>query len=334
MEDKKLTPAFFFLSIGVVASLIVSVTAFLRLVFATLDKVFPDVLSGMYQYGYSSSSFEQMRVSTAMLIIVVPVFFILSRQWMRLQRAGLSHWDSVLRKWVILLILFVASVVAVVDLVVLVSYFVSGEITVRFVLKVLATLIAVGIPGWYYAQLLSTDNTRCKQIEKWAGIKSSVLVLAAIVWAFTVMGSPFAQRALRLDQRRIEDLQSIQWQIVNYWQQRERLPESFGDMADPLSGVSLARDPEFQKGKEYEYKKTGDMSFELCATFAEPLPEGWVEYGNKGGYGGEVMPMRDSAVSSAPYYGNADSWDHKAGRTCFARTIDPELYPPYPKPER
>ena len=328
MEDNKLTPRFFFLSIGMLVTLIASVASFLGLVFLTLDHVFPDVLTANYQYGYASASFGEMRSDLAILIIVFPVFLVISRFWLRAQRAALSHWDSVLRKWGLYFILFLASITTIVDLVALVQYFVSGEITLRFILKVAITLIVAGIAGYYYIALLRSAAPKC---ATWVWVKAAVLVLATIVWAFVVMGSPFTQRALRLDQRRIEDLQSIQWQVVNYWQQRERLPEALADLSDPISSYMVPRDPEFQKGAAYEYRKISDKTFELCATFAKPLSEGWVEYGKGGG----VMPMRNMAVSSEPYYGGitGESWDHEAGRSCFERTIDPELYPPYPKPE-
>lgn len=336
MENKKLSPLFFFLSISVLVTLITSVSAFLNLTFATLDHVFPDVLTATYQYGYASYSFEGMRSALALLIIVFPVFLFLSRVWIRVQKQGMSHWDEVVRRWVLYLILFLAGIIVIVDLVTLVRYFVSGEITTRFVLKVGLVLIVAGMAGWYYlGQLRRSTETKW---NIWLAIKSSVLVLAAIVWSFCVMGSPLSQRDLRLDQRRIEDLQSIQWQVINYWQQREKIPESLEQLSDPISNYMVPRDPEFQKGNTYEYRPLGDrtaksVKFELCATFAQPMPEGWVDYGG-GGYGG-VMPMRDIAVSSMPYPGPrgvGDSWFHKEGRTCYERTIDPELYPPYPKP--
>ena len=150
---------------------------------------------------------------------------------------------------------------------------------------------------------------------------------------FVIAGSPQNQRLVRLDERRVSDLQTIQWQIINYWQQKEKLPESLETLRDPLSGWSLPVPPLFEEGEKYEYAVKGDLKFELCATFALAMPKGWREYG-----GGKIYPMpmmegRDVAVSY-PYPGGGvnESWDHEAGRTCFERTIDPDLYPPYPKP--
>ena len=90
----------------------------------------------------------------------------------------------------------------------------------------------------------------------------------------------------------------------------------------------LPVEPEFEKGKTYEYNVTGPLTFELCATFSAPMPKGWQEYGG-------VAPMYryDSHEGSYPYPGSGvnESWDHQAGRTCFSRTIDKDMYPPYPK---
>lgn len=329
--SRKLSPQFFFLAIGSLVTLIASVSAFLNLVFSALDHVFPDVLTASYQYGYVSYSYDAMRSALAVLIIVFPVYLLLNRLWQRTILKGMSHWDEIVRKWIIYLILFLASITVIVDLVTLVRYFVSGEITIRFILKVVVVLITAGMVGWYYVGRLGI--VRGKHWDRLLLIKSIVLVLVAIVWSFSVMGGPGSQRDLRLDQRRIEDLQSIQWQVISFWQQKEKLPESLEEFKNPISSFMVPQDPEFEKGMTYEYKKLEDKKFELCATFAAPLPKGWVENG-KGGFG-EVMPMRDIAVSSMPYPGGMnESWDHQEGRTCFERTIDPDLYPPYPKPEK
>lgn len=331
METKKITPLFFFLSLGTVVALIVSVSAFLNLAFETLNHALPDVLTDTYQYGYANYSYDGVRSALALLIIIFPVFLVLEHFWsLAGKKVDLFKGNEILRRWAIYLILFLASITVITDLVILVRYFVSGEITTRFILKVAITLVVAGIAGWHYVRALSM-----KQGSKWFGIVSGALVLALIAWSFTVMGSPTNQRKLRIDQRRIDDLQSIQWQVISYWQQKEKLPETLDAFNDPISSYIVPRDPEFQKGKVYEYKKIADKSFEICATFDLPIPKGWVP----GSSGGGVYPMggmRDIAVSSvAPYPGGvAESWDHEAGRACFTRSIDPDIYPPFPKEKR
>ena len=222
-----------------------------------------------------------------------------------------------------------------VDLVTLIRYFISGEITTRFILKVIIALVVAGLVGAYYIFLLREKNSSSKTSLIFA-IVGAVLVIGAVIFSFMIMGSPSNQRKLRMDDRRIGDLQSIQYQVIYYWQSKEKLPEKLSDLANPISGYSLPVDPEFEKGNTYEYFVKDKLKFELCATFSLPIPKGWVEYSNGGG----VMPMmdyyygKDVSVASRPYPagGVNESWDHKEGKTCFERTIDKDLYPPYPKP--
>lgn len=335
MENKKLTPGFFFMTLGVVATLVTTVVAFLNLVFETLNRAMPDVLSAQYAFGYQSYDYESIRSSLATLMIAFPAYLVLSYFWTKFSHTGkLSEYNAWLRKWMMYLVLFIVSVTALIDLVVLVRYFVSGEITLRFAFKVCAVLITAGIVGGYYLDELRRDLDKPSRYV-WFFFGISVLcVLGAIAYSFGVMGSPMKQRALRLDQKRIEDLQNIQSQVVNFWQQKQKLPATLADLIDPLqSWQTLPRDPEFSETRTYEYKKTGDKTFELCATFTLPIPQGWHE-----NTGGGVYPMayegRDVATSSSYPVTNSlnESWDHQSGHTCFTRTIDPERYPPFVNP--
>jgi hypothetical protein len=101
----------------------------------------------------------------------------------------------------------------------------------------------------------------------------------------------------------------MQWQIVNYWQSKGAIPATLAEIQDPISSYMLPVDPQSSEGKVYEYKVTGKQAFELCATFSQK--------GNQ------------SDAMSAPItkYNTNDVWAHEAGRVCFPRTIDADLYP-------
>ena len=335
-NQSKLSPKFFFLSLGVLVSLIATVTAFLNLAFQTLDKKFPDALNAVYQYGYNTYSFEAARAALATLIIVFPAYLILSYFWSKASKKDLGRLDEVIRKWMLYLILFLVGIVIIVDLVTLVRYFVSGEITTRFIIKVLVTLVvAISLGAYYMFELRGWKKFGPLPMALGSAIKAVIFVVALVIWSFSVIGTPNEQRAWRLDERRTQDLQSIQWSVISFWQQKEKLPETLGDMKDPISSYMIPFDPEFQKGRAYEYRKTADMTFELCATFSAVMSQGWQE-----GYGGPRpllggVYMEDS-VASYPYPGGGgnESWDHQAGRTCFSRTIDPDVYPVFEKDVR
>ncbi|MDP2789190.1 MAG: DUF5671 domain-containing protein [bacterium] len=336
-SESKFSVGFFFLCLGVLISLTTSVVSFLNLVFSTLNKRFPDVLNSTYQYGYSTYEYEGIRSALATLIIFFPVFIIISYFWKKFAERGMGSIDEIIRKWVIYIILFLSSVVAIVDLVTLVKYFISGEITGRFILKVVAVFVVAMFVGVYYIfELKGKKKLFGFSVGIWSVIESSVLVAFVIYFSFSVMGSPAKQRLLRLDDRRVNDIQNIQYQIINFWQQKEKLPKDLTEMVNPLTGYSLPVPPEFEKGEKYEYNvlEAKMLKFELCATFALPTPKGWREYGGGGG----IRPMpyldyeQDMAISY-PYPGGGtnESWDHQTGRTCFERTIDKDIYPPYKK---
>lgn len=338
VDKSKLNTGFFFLSLGLLITLITSVVSVLSLVFGTLDKKFPDVLNATYQYGYNTYDFESIRMSLATLIIFFPIFILVSYFWHKYTKGIMGQIDTLVRRWLIYIVLFLSAIVVAVDLVTLVRYFVSGEITNRFIFKIIAALVVALFVGVYYIlELKNKERLFGFKVGLSAAIKSSLIVLAVIIWSFCVMGSPGEQRSWRLDEKRVQDLQNIQYQVINFWQQKEKLPETITELTNPISGNFIPVDPEFEKGKSYEYTVKNPLTFELCADFSAAMPKGWSEYK---GYGG-IMPMmtepaRDMSVSY-PYpgpIGMNESWDHQAGKTCYERTIDKDIYPPYPKPDK
>lgn len=330
----RLSPGFFFLSLGLLISLITVVVSFLNLVFSTLDKKFPDVLNGVYQYGYSTYDFDSIRISLATLIIFFPVFIAISYFWRKFTKGDMGSIDEIIKKWVLYIILFFSSLVVVIDLVVLVRFFVGGEITNRFIYKVIATfVVAVLIGKNYYISQIWNGSLKWKKIFSLVyTIFAFLIVVFSIMYSFSVMGSPAKQRMLRLDDRRVSDLQSIQYQIINFWQQKEKLPNELKELSNGMTGFYLPVDPEFEKGKTYEYKPTGKMSFEICSTFSLEMQKGWQEY-NRGGISSMPANMEtkvDTATSNIyPMGGVNESWDHGVGRVCFERTIDKDIYPPF-----
>jgi hypothetical protein len=334
IKNTKLTPKFFFISLGVIVTLITNVSSLLVLFFESLNKKFPDALNSIYQYGYNSYDFETIRVSMATLIIFLPVFIFISYLWVKESKEDSNHTNMILRKWMIYLILFLSSLLIIIDLVTLVNYFVSGEITTRFIFKVLGTLIIGSLIDYYYFISMKTESLNFSKIKKLSLICGTIFVLfvvGLIVWSFSIIGSPVKQRAWRLDDRRVNDLQNIQYQIINYWQYKQKLPNNLSELSNPMSGYSLPVEPEFEKGRVYEYIPKNDLSFELCATFTAEMPKGWQE-GNYVNVSSPIFREGEIKTDMEALYpagsGLNESWSHDIGRTCFSRTIDKDMYPP------
>ena len=328
-KDTKLTAEYFFLTIGMFVSLIVLVTNFISLFFSTIEKAMPDALNAVYTYSYNTVDYNSIRTSLAILIIFAPIAFTLFYFWKKRNKLELSKYNEIIHKWTVYLIYFFTITAAAITLAVLVRYFIAGEITSRFIIKTIMVIASNGIVFFYFFRMQNAnENWKSQKFMPYVYTYSiPLIILLLIVYSFCIIGSPASQRAMRLDQRRTEDLQNIQNQITNYYQQKQKLPAKIEDVINPLdSWQVIPKDPEFEKGLVYEYKMTGKLSFNICATFSKESNEGLVENSSSG----SIMSMKDIAVSSMPYYGGVNAnWSHPSGKYCFIRTIDKDLYPPF-----
>ncbi len=298
-----------------IGTLYVSVVSFLTLIFQYINISFPDVLSFSYEAATGT-----MRSSISALLIVWPVFLLLS--WMiekDIQKMIVKK-DLWIRKWLLYLTLFIAAIAIIVDLVTLTNIFLSGEITTRFILKVVSVLVVAVAVFTFYLWDLRRDTTTQTKHKRFTAIGTSVVILLSIVCGFVLVGSPVQQRAIRFDLQRTTDLQTLQWQILNDWTTKGKLPTHLTDLNDSISGFVAPTDPVTHQ--PYGYNIKGDLSFELCATFVTDSAK----------TPGAKIPSY-LATPASPY-GVPDlpsSWDHKAGFVCFERTIDPARYPKTPK---
>jgi hypothetical protein len=283
--------------------------AFLTLSFQLVNLWFPDILDmgGYYAYAGARSA---IRWSLASLVVIFPVYVFTARFLRKEYEADPEKRELRVRKWLISFTLFVVALTLIGDLVSLLSHFLEGELTTRFVLKVAAVAFVAGSIGAYYLWIL-----KAKPVTRGARYIASAILLvvfAGIIAGFAHAGSPAEERLRRIDTRRVEDLQMIQSEIVSYWQRKGTLPANLEELNDGLRGMVAPTDPE--TNAPYEYHQIGPLAFELCAVFAR-------ENGHDG-----VNIFAPKPLTYPVPYGNGDLWTHPEGRTCFSRSIDPDLY--------
>lgn len=309
MDKPKTTPKDFFLWAGAMLTLYAGVVAFITLLFNYINYTFPDPLR-YYSDPYSSG----IPYSMASLIVLTPVFMVLMRIIRRNIASDSSRGEIWVRRWALFLTVFIAGATIVVDLIVLLTTFLSGELlTVAFLLKVLVVLFVAGAGFMHFlADLWGfwSKNPGQASLVNW-GV--GLLVFLTIASGFFIVGTPGQARLSRLDQQKVSDLQTIQWQLVTFWQQKQTLPADLSELDDSLSGFSAPTD--VQTGESYIYKRTSQSSFQLCAMFNSASRGPDINY---------TEPYR--------YAGEQQTWSHEAGEACFDRTIDPERYPPITKP--
>jgi hypothetical protein len=302
----KTTPKDFFLNLGVIVTLYFSVISFINLLFSIINEYFPDPLS------YGSFYSGGMRMAISALVILFPLYLYLSHLVNKDLSVFPEKKELWIKKWSTYLTLFLTGATIAVDLIFLINTFLGGEITTRFILKSLTVLIVAMVVFSYYLYELKKQTGNADSRPKIFAFVVSVIVLITLIGGLASAGSPFNERLKRFDDRRTQDLHSIQSQITYYWQRKGALPETLNDLNDPLSSYIVPKDP--QTNEQYEYRRISENSFELCAEFSTSSRSDANDRGMRNSY-------------PVDYYGD-QSFTHDAGRTCFERSIDPSLYPP------
>lgn len=137
------------------------------------------------------------------------------------------------------------------------------------------------------------------------------IFLATVILAVTttavaglwLSGSPAQERARRLDQTRISNLQSISGAIDQYYVTNDRLPSDLETLirSRETYWVGAINDPE--SGDAYDYRIRSEDTYELCATF--------------------VTDNRNLDPRKTEPYAIYESrfWEHGPEYTCFTVTV-------------
>jgi hypothetical protein len=311
--SKRNLPRDVFLHLFVILALYWSAVSFIALVWQYINYFFPDPLT----FRYGQANLFALRFAVSSLIIIFPLFIFSTRYLNKIYEKEKEARELKIRKWMIYLTLFIASLVIIVDLISIINNFLGGEIKIRFILKALSVLMVAGVIFGYYLDDIKRKEP--SKLTKYFGWGTSFLVLIGVVGAFFIIGSPAKARLMQFDHQRVSDLQSIQWQIVNYWQKKEKLPPDLDLLNDPISGYFLPKDPQTGNSYEYRIKDEESLKFELCATFNLDSKE--------------LSKINLPFYPPPPNFSFSDNWNHSAGRFCFERQIDKKLYPPFSQKE-
>jgi hypothetical protein len=125
------------------------------LLFELINRAFPDPTDSTYAVARIGDS---IRWSTASVIIAFPMFLYVARHLQRdLARSPVKRLSAV-RRWLTYLTMFIAAAVLIGDMITLVYNALGGELTVRFVLKVLVAAVIAGTIFGYYLHDLRRDE--------------------------------------------------------------------------------------------------------------------------------------------------------------------------------
>jgi hypothetical protein len=121
------------------------------LLFSLIERTWPDPTDPSYR---ADGLLESMRWSVASVVIALPVFLFVANYLSKELTRNPVHRLSPVRRWLTYLTLFLAAGVLIGDMITLVYNLLGGELTVRFLLKVLVVgALAGSIFGYYLHDL-------------------------------------------------------------------------------------------------------------------------------------------------------------------------------------
>jgi len=296
----KVTAGDFLLNIGAIIVLYTIVSNLVGLIFTVIEKAYPKITNGYDYFGSQSISWP-----VSILIILFPIFvtimYFLEKEYTQFPEKR----NIGIHKWLTYATLSIGGSILIGDLITVIYYFIDGqELTTGFLLKVFSILIITLVVFLYYIADARNTLTPLKR-KIWLGI-SIAIVLISIIWGFSVLGSPRTQKLLKYDEQKISHLQSITSGVNNYYSMKGILPNTLGEMSGGNYYVPLL---DSQTNKPYEYKKTGNLTYEVCAEF------------------NNASKNKDSSKNLPYMYGiSSTSWVHPLGYYCFAQTINPNTY--------
>jgi hypothetical protein len=245
------------------------------LVFQIIDRTLPDSLLGRGAGGFRM---EELRQQAAALIITFPIFLLVARALGRSMARDPEKRASKVRKWLTYVTLFGAAGTMIGDLVTLVVAVLGGQLALAFLLKVGAVFVIAGVPFWYYLAGLRQEEAEeagaaparsgipwARRMVAWA---ASAVVLAAVIVALGLLGSPGTARRRALDRMRVENLRTISGMVDTFWTTRHRPPRDLAELwasTRPDFRSAPVSDPETRR--PYTYSVVDSTHYRLCAVF-------------------------------------------------------------------
>ncbi len=135
-------------------TLYISAISFGTLIFQFVNRWLPDTLT------YYDTSNDAIRWSAAALLISYPLYLLMSWLISRQVQKDPDKRSSKIRKWLTYITLFVAAGVIIGDLITLVFNLLGGELTLRFIIKVVTVAAISGsIFGYYLWDLRKEEKS-------------------------------------------------------------------------------------------------------------------------------------------------------------------------------
>ena len=149
-----------------------------------------------------------------------------------------------------------------------------------------------------------------------AGAAATIAAALVVIAGLITVGSPSRARERKLDRLRVEDLSRLANLVDGFWMKQAALPQSLDSLATMRLVDRVPTDP--QTHLPYTYLVSGERSYRLCATFAQPSDS------NAAPIYGDGDIVFSTGAGGTPIAREPHSWRHGAGESCFDLTPPPK----------
>jgi hypothetical protein len=237
--------------------------------FILVEDWIKDPLAAPTYGSYTSESYE-ISIGLACLIVTFPLYLFVMKIIVSDTRRSPEKRDSPVRKWLTYIMLLIAAACIIGDLITVLTYYLRGEVTGRFLAKASVVLAISGGVFWYYLGFLREARKESPTEGKRdvaAAILASLAVLVVAVFGFYKTRGPMTQRLLHADRKRVSMINQLANEIrVKVTDEKLPLPPSLTEVQK-----TKYKDPE--TGQPPEYSLTSPTRYSICTTFVLPTPD-------------------------------------------------------------
>lgn len=249
---------------------------------------------------FATDLYSTIHIAIAILAIVVPIYIIIQKNIIADIKTDPSKKDLPIRKWLLWFTFFVAATTLIIDGILLIYNFMSGELTLKFALKLLLIASTATFSlGYVKAEIYNKFDKASLLSRKTLATLTIVKLIAIIVIGFFITGGPSHQRDLKADQQTINHLDIIVSMINGYYIDKKSLPQDASELLKSINTFVIDEGLRKLETGDYTYATLTSKSFNLCAKF---------------------LTETDSDKTGRDFYPN-NNWSHPKGAYCFERKV-------------
>ena len=252
------------------------------LAFAWIDRFFADDLAiDPFAYQWASSG---LRWSIASLLVGYPIFLFIGWRLAAKKRRDPDRRRSRVRAWLTYVTLVFAAGTLIGDLVVVVYQFLEGDLESRFAAKACVVGVISAAILWNFSREAERTSGGVDLAGQALAVLSTLVVIALVGWAFSIVRSPAAARERISDETRVTNLVAMtrlaDCHLTYFGNLSADFPAMHAALTElggrqPIGGGCAEPYPfDPSTGADYRYRLIDADTYELCATFEGGWPEG------------------------------------------------------------